>query len=316
MADPLTLVSDRLRRVAGVRLWPKAPLAPFTTIGVGGRAGLLVSIGAPEALATVLDVLVSTEAPFAVVGAGSNLLVADGGYPGVVVKLEEGFHYVDPPEAGAGALVAGAGLPLPRLATYAAEAGLAGLEWSCGIPGTVGGGVAMNAGAHGACMADIVEALELVGPDGTAWVEADEVAWSYRHVDLPSATVVTAVRLSLRPGERDEVLTRHRALLRLRRQSQPRGVRTFGSAFKNPPGDSAGRLLDVAGVKGLRRGGAEVSHVHANFIANVGEATCADVLILMGMMRDVVRQRCDVVLEPEVRLLGAPFPWEAGTARS
>ena len=299
-----------------MRLWPRAPLAPFTTIGVGGRAGLLVSVGVPEALETVLDVLVSTEVPFAVVGAGSNLLVADGGYHGVVVKLEEGFHYVDPPETAGGALVAGAGLPLPRLATYAADAGLSGLEWSCGIPGTVGGGVAMNAGAHGVCMADVVEALELVGPGGTDWVTADELEWSYRHVELPPATFVTAVRLGLRPGGRDEVLARHRSLLRLRRQSQPRGVRTFGSAFRNPQGGSAGRLLEAAGVKGLRRGGAEVSHVHANFIANVGEATCADVLILMGMMRDTVRQRFDVVLEPEVRLLGAPFPWEGGTARN
>jgi UDP-N-acetylenolpyruvoylglucosamine reductase len=316
LIDRLTHVSDRLRRVAGVRVWSKAPLAPFTTIGVGGRAGLLVSIGALEALSVVLDVLVVSEAPFVIVGAGSNLLVADGGYRGVVVKLEEGFHYVDPPEPGAGTLVAGAGLPLPRLATYAAEAGLSGLEWSCGIPGSVGGGVAMNAGAHGARMADIVEALELVGPAGTAWVGADRVAWSYRHVDLPPATVVTAVRLRLRPDARDEVLARHRGLLRTRRQSQPRGVRTFGSAFKNPPGDSAGRLLDAAGAKGLRRGGAEVSHVHANFVANVGEATCADVLILMGMMREVVKQRFDIALEPEVRLIGAAFPWEGGTARS
>jgi UDP-N-acetylmuramate dehydrogenase len=172
----------------------------------------------------------------------------------------------------------------------------------------------MNAGAHDSSLAEVVEALELVCPDGMYWVGADEVAWSYRHAELPPATVVTAVRLGLHPSEREEVLATHRALLRLRRQRQPRGVRTFGSAFKNPPGDSAGRLLDMAGVKGVRRGGAEISSVHANFIANVGEATCADVLILMGMMREAVHQRFDVLLEPEVRLLGAPFPWEGGTA--
>ena len=287
-------------------------MAPFTTIGVGGPAEVLASASTALAASRALAVLTASEATFTSLGAGSNLLVADRGYAGVVLKLDSALQYVEGPTAESGGhveVVAGAGLPLPRLATFVADAGLSGLEFACGIPGTVGGGVAMNAGAHGGWLGQAVDAVELAGPWGVGWVQASEFEWSYRRCGLPPASMVTAVRLRLLPSTREAVVGRHRVLLRVRRLSQPRGVRTFGSTFKNPPGDSAGRLLDHAGMKGVYRGGAEISSVHANFIVNHGDATAADVLVLMAMMRQAVERRFGVSLEPEVRLLGAAFPW-------
>lgn len=326
------------RSLPGLRVWEKAPLAPFTTIGTGGSAALLLSAVTPEGLIGALRYLRDSETPWFCLGGGSNLLVADRGYPGVVLKLDEGFQYVEglpskdgvrgggPIETvseggepqqtvgigGSVTLVAGAGAFLARLATVAAEAGLSGLEWACGIPGTLGGAVAMNAGAHSVSLSDVIDAVELTSDDGLRWVPRESLDFTYRYCALPAGSVVTAVRLRLSPGDSGEILQRHRALLRARRATQPRGSRTFGSAFKNPPGDSAGRLLDSAGLKGLRHGGAEISTVHANFIVNLGDATSGDVLYLMGLMREAVLRSCGVPLEPEVRLLGAAFPWSEG----
>jgi UDP-N-acetylenolpyruvoylglucosamine reductase len=312
MAVPTQLVAE-LKAVPGVRLWTRAPLAQFTTIGAGGSAALLVSAACAEAVASVLGLLERAGVDLVALGAGSNILVADRGFEGAVVKLDEPFQYVEGPGArpdGHAVIVAGAALALPRLATFAAEAGLSGLEFVCGIPGTVGGGVAMNAGAHGHWLSEVVEGVEVVGPGGVEWLSGDEVEWGYRSCRLPLAGVVTAVRMTLTADSRDGVVGRHRELLRVRRATQPRGVRTFGSTFKNPLGDSAGRLLDLAGMRGARRGGAQVSGVHANFIVNVGDATATDVLALMTMMRGAVWHRFEIELEPEVRLLGADFPWQ------
>ena len=343
------------RTLPGLRVWEKAPLSPFTTIATGGTAGLLLSALNYEGLVSALRVLRESEAPWFCLGGGSNLLVADRGYPGIVLKLEEGFQYVDglpdrpgkngerggkdgmragkddpgpgkdDPAAESGTewhgqhgspeqteLVVGAGAFLARLAAVAAEAGLSGLEWACGIPGTVGGAMAMNAGAHGVSLDQVAVAVELASDQGVRWVSRESLECGYRFCRLPAGSVVTAVRLVLTPGDPGDILQRHRALLRVRRTTQPRGTRTFGSAFKNPPGDSAGRLLEAAGLKGVRHGGAEISTVHANFIVNLGDATTGDVLCLMGIMREAVIRSCGVSLEPEVRLLGAAFPWSEG----
>jgi UDP-N-acetylmuramate dehydrogenase len=210
-------------------------------------------------------------------------------------------------------LTVGAGAFLSRLSAVVAECGLSGLEFACGIPGSVGGGAAMNAGAHAGAMADVVEAVEIVSPLGVSWIAARDLEWGYRSCCLPQNAMVTAVTLRLVTGDSEEILQTQRSLLRARRQSQPRGLRTFGSVFKNPAGYSAGRLLDEAGLKGVHRGGAEVSTVHANFVVNLGDATTSDVLVLMGLMRQGVERMHGIRLEPEVRLLGAAFPWESGS---
>ena len=306
-------LTPELSRITGLRLWRRAPLAPFTSIGVGGKADLLITVASVEAAAALVEVLSGSDLPWATLGAGSNLLVPDGGYRGVILKLDEDFHYVQEPEeqrAGRVRLVAGAGLSLSRLAVHAADLGLSGLEFACGIPGSVAGGVRMNAGAHSGCMADVVDALHVVSHEGRGWIDARHLEWGYRRSGLPEDAVVTAASFTLTHARRAEVLEHHRRLLATRRKTQPRGVRTFGSTFRNPPGDYAGRLLESSGLKGVRRGGAQISTVHANFISNLGDATAADVLGLMAMMRGTVAEKQDVLLEPEVRLLGACFPWE------
>jgi UDP-N-acetylmuramate dehydrogenase len=310
---------QELREIEGARLWTNAPLTPFTTIGTGGKAGLLVTVASLTALSLVLATVERAAAPWLGLGAGSNLLVADQGYSGVLIKLDEDFQYLDGlptrgdtrPSGEEVLLTAGAGAYLSRLSAVVAEAGLSGLEFSCGIPGSVGGGIAMNAGAHGSSMGDVVEAVELVSADGASWVRGKNLEWNYRSCVIPRGTVVTAARLRLASGSAESILQCQRSLLRARRQTQPRGARTFGSVFKNPPGDSAGRLLDAAGLKGVHRGGAEVSTIHANFVVNLGDATTADVLALMGMMREGVHRMSGILLEPEVKLLGASFPWES-----
>lgn len=306
-AVPASLVGS-FRAIAGVRAWPNAPVAPFTTIGVGGRAWLLLSVSTIDALVAVTHRLADQGVPWSLIGGGSNLLVADGGFPGALITLDRGFHFVEEachlPGAEAVRVVAGAGLPTARLAAHVAEAGLSGLEFACAIPGSVGGSVAMNSGAHGSCIAEVVDFVQLTGPGGSAWTPAEDLEWTYRECRLPEDAVVTAVGFRLTPLDSAQILAVQRGLLQTRRRTQPRGMRSFGSTFKNPPGDSAGRLLDAAGLKGVRRGGAQVSPVHANFITNLGDATAADVMALMGMMRDSVLSRTGIRLEPEVRVIG------------
>lgn len=309
-----------LRAVEGARVWVDAPLAPFTTIGTGGKAAVLVTVADTSALVATLRDLDEHDAPWFCLGAGTDLLVADEGYAGVVVKLDDSFHYVEGIPASPASrtervtVTVGAGAQLPRFAAVVAEAGLAGLEFACGIPGSVGGGVATNAGAYGSSMAEVVEEIEVAVASGASWIPASDLQWSYRRCHLPAGGVVTAVRFHLAPEDPSEILKRHRAILQQRRRSHPQGVRTFGCAFMNPSGGGAGRLIDAAGLKGVRRGGAEVSRVHANFLVNLGDATTADVLALMSLMRQEVKQANDVLLEPEVRLLGAYFPWESPSA--
>ncbi len=318
----MSTLSVVLRSVDGVRLWANAPLAPFTTIGTGGKAGLLVTVRGVPALAQVLEALETFEADWFCLGAGSNLLVADRGYTGVVIKLDESFHYVEgiptatTPACTTVVLTVGAASYLARLAAVAAEAGLTGMEHACGIPGSVGGGVAMNAGAYGWCMRDVIQEVEIVTAAGACWVPADELEWGYRFCRLPGRSIVTAARIGLGEGDCSVVMECQRSLLRQRREKQPRSVRTFGSAFKNPAGQHAGRLVDAAGLRGVRRGGAEISTVHGNFLVNTGDATTADVLALMTLMRQGVERMSGIALEPEVKLLGAAFPWDSQVDRS
>jgi len=299
----------RLRAVAELRVWPGAPLSPFTTFGSGGRAKVLLTPGDPESLVEALAILREAGMSWVVLGAGSNVLVADQGYPGAVISLGSEFAYLqeDYPHS---ALVVGAGLSLPRLAVQAADRGLSGLEFTCGIPGSVGGAVAMNAGAHGSNLEQVVTDVQIADAEGLRRVDGGELEWHYRRCGLPADAVVTAVRLELVAAERQEILIRHRTFQQARRRTQPRGVRNFGSTFKNPEGEAAGRLLEAAGLKGIRRGGAQISSVHANFVTNVDEASTRDALDLMTIMRESVWAKHRIALDPEVRLLGAVFPWQ------
>jgi UDP-N-acetylmuramate dehydrogenase len=327
MALSSSVILD-LCAVPGACTEPDARLAPLTTIRTGGNAGALVTVSGSTAAVAVLKVLHEHNTPFSCLGAGSDLLVADGGYPGVVLRLGGSFRQVDglsepgKPRSVSPAqkvietseqrmVTVGAAVAVAELSVEVAQAGLKGLEFACGIPGSVGGGVATNAGAYGRAFSDVLTEVQLATPDGTRWLPVGELDWEYRHCRLPERVLVIAARFKLDHDEPGAVLERHRSILEMRRAVQPQGVLTFGSTFKNASGGAAGRLLDAAGLKGERRGGAEVSTVHANFVVNLGEASTADVLTLMSHMRQRVHETSGVSLEPEVRLLGASFPWES-----
>jgi len=307
---------QQLRSLAGVSVETNAAMAPLVTIRTGGRADLLVTVETVPGAVAALGVLRAQGISVYCLGSGSDLLVADAGYQGAIIKLGAGLAGRMGSEDVSGSkehreIVAGGGVRVTDLAGDVAKAGLAGLEFACGIPGSVGGGVATNAGAYGRAFSDVLTKVELTSADGARWASVDELEWEYRHCRLPSGVIVTAARFLLERDEPARIQRRQEEILDMRRAVQPQGVHTFGSTFKNPSGGAAGRLLDAAGLKGERRGGAEVSKVHANFVVNLGDASTADVLELMNHMRNLVHSGSGVLLEPEVRLLGAEFPWRS-----
>jgi UDP-N-acetylmuramate dehydrogenase len=281
-----------------------APLAPRTSIRIGGPADLLARPADAADLVALLAACRRLGVPWLALGGGANLLVADRGVRGVVVKLA-----ADPPGAAPGPdpdgrLLLPAGAPSSRLVQRAQEAGLVGCEFAAGIPGTLGGLVAMNAGTPAGEMKDILVRAEVATADGLGWVEAAELGLGYRRSRLPALGICTRLEVALRPGDPAAAREAMRADLDRRRATQPLDQPSFGSTFANPPGDHAGRLLEAAGLKGHRIGGAMWSTVHANFVVNLGGARAADVLGLVNLARSRVRERSGVVLEPEVRLAG------------
>ncbi|HSN92927.1 MAG TPA: UDP-N-acetylmuramate dehydrogenase [Anaeromyxobacteraceae bacterium] len=278
-----------------------APLAGRTAVRVGGPADLLVRPADPDALAALLRDVRRLGVPLTVLGGGANVLVADRGVRGVVLKLPQDLA----PELESGeTLTLNAGAPNPRLPARAHARGLVGMEFLAGIPGTLGGSVAMNAGTRIGEMKDVVWRVELATADGAGFVPASELAFGYRSARVPPGAVVTRVEFRLRRGDVAESAAAMKADRERRAATQPLDRPTFGSTFTNPPGDFAGRLIEAVGLKGWRIGNAAWSQVHANFVVNLGGAAAADVVALMRLARDRVRERFGIVLETEVRLLG------------
>ncbi|MDR7415904.1 MAG: UDP-N-acetylmuramate dehydrogenase [Armatimonadota bacterium] len=278
------------------------PLSRHVSFRIGGPADVLLLPRGQEELREVLRFLFGRGERFVVLGRGSNVLVSDRGVRGVVVKVGRGLHRVrwDGMEA-----VAEAGVGLPSLAHQAARRGLGGLEFAAGIPGSVGGAVVMNAGAHGQCVAEVVEAVRVVTPRGEEVWENAALGFAYRtsRLQRETAVVVEAI-LRLRPGDPEEIRARMEEWLRLRSCTQPVGPPSSGCIFRNPPGEAAGRLIELAGCKGLRVGGVRVSTLHANYILNEGGGRALDVLRLVETVRDRVRRTFGVELELEVQLVG------------
>jgi UDP-N-acetylmuramate dehydrogenase len=292
---------DRVLHAARGEAVPNAPLAPRTAIRVGGPADLLVRPADPEDLVAVLRACRDGDLPWLVLGGGANLLVADRGVRGVVLKLPAGFG--EELEDGE-RLVLSAGAPTSRLVARAQKAGLVGCEFVAGIPGTLGGTVAMNAGTRTGEMKDVVRRVELATPDGVGWVSATELAFAYRRAALPPRAVVTRLEVELRRGDVVASAAAMWADVERRRATQPLTQPTFGSTFRNPPGEYAGRLIEAVGLKGHRIGSAKWSEIHANFIVNLDGATARDVVDLINLARSRVHERFGVVLEPEVHLAG------------
>lgn len=278
-----------------------APLARFTTIRVGGPADWLVSARTSREVVGALSWAQGADIPVAVVGRGSNLLVSDEGFRGLVLRL------TGPALTGISvrgtALWCGGGASLPRAVQRAAKHGLEGLEWGASIPGTAGGAVAMNAGAHRGDLSDVLEWAVVCGPAGRRRMTPADLQFGYRRSAVATGEVVTLVAFRLRPGDPEAIAGRLADFRGHRRSTQPQGVRTFGSVFTNPPGASAGRLLEEAGCKEFSIGGARFSPVHANFIEASPECRAVDVVALMAEGRRRVHEAGGPELVPEVRYL-------------
>ncbi len=277
-----------------------APLAPLTTIKVGGAAQALCTATSFGEVTTALAWAKEHELPVAVIGRGSNLIVSDEGFRGLVLRLRGRLAGISVRGTD---IWCGGGASLPRAVQRAANCGLTGLEFGASIPGTAGGAVAMNAGAYRSELKDVLRWAVICCAEGRRRVGPQDLDLRYRHSGVEVGEVVAAVGFALRPGDVERISARLDEMRGHRRSTQPQGVRTFGSVFTNPPGDSSGRLLEAAGCKGMQIGHARFSPVHANFIEVGDGCRAADVLALMAEGRRRVHSEGGPVLEPEVRYL-------------
>jgi UDP-N-acetylmuramate dehydrogenase len=277
-------------------------LGTLTTYKLGGAARFFAEPDTPEELSEVLAARRSDDVPLLVLGRGSNLVIADAGFDGVVVRLGPGFatvtHHPDHVEAGGA-------VSLPMLARACVSEGRLGLEFYVGIPGSVGGAVRQNAGCHGSETSDFLLSAAVVGPDGTfRWRQVAELELSYRHSNISDDDIVVMARYSFAAGEPADGERVMREVIRWRKEYQPGGTLNAGSVFKNPPGDAAGRIIDALGLKGMSVGGASVSTRHANFFVATSDATAGDVRDLVFAVQRIVTERTGVHLEPEIRFAG------------
>jgi UDP-N-acetylmuramate dehydrogenase len=297
-------------RVAWLRSLPGVaeaePLASRTSFGIGGAADFFVELAKPSAIEKAMDGCREQEIPCFLLGAGTNLLISDGGIEGLVIRVVNREHEVEGTR-----VTAGAGLKMMRLARIVADAGLRGFEFAIGVPGTVGGAVYQNAGCWGRELSEVLVGAEgyVPGTGHKVWKPADlKLAYrtsALREGELKGALVVSAT-VQLARGDGEEARTLMAKLTRERNETQPIKTKNCGSVFKNPPGDSAGRLVQAAGLKGLREGAAIVSPLHGNFIVNEGGATAKDVRRLIERVQAEVKRRFGVILEAEVEMVGRP----------
>lgn len=299
VARPTPLI-DRLPPVRG-RLTANAPLAGMTWFGVGGAAEVLFKPADADDLAALLAAK-PADVPVTVLGVASNLLVRDGGVPGIVIRLGRAFAGIRAEDSD---IVCGAAALDGNVALVARDAGLGGLEFLCGVPGTIGGGLRMNAGAYGQEFKDIVVSVDALDADGTARsLDAAAMGFSYRHCAVPGDWIFTGARLRGTPAGPAEITGRMNEIKAQRETSQPVRTRTGGSTFANPPGHKAWELIDRAGCRGLRLGGAMISEKHCNFLINVADASAADIEALGEEVRRRVREHSGVTLEWEIRRIG------------
>jgi UDP-N-acetylmuramate dehydrogenase len=285
-----------------VNLQERVPLSKYTTLGTGGPARWFGAPETDEELVEALRWARERGIQVGVVGLGSNLLAADDGVDGLVLRLSAGLASA---EAADGRIVAGGGAPLAVCLHRARASALGGLEFVCAIPGTVGGAVKMNAGAYGGDIASVLLRARIASAGGVEWRSPSELGLSYRRSSLQPGEIVAGAELRGSPSSVEEIKATVAEMQRKRKEAQPTNKRTFGSVFKNPEHDlTAGRMLEACGLRGHRIGGAQISPKHANFIENAREARSADAVALIAEARRRAREQFGVVLEPEVQLLG------------
>ena len=293
---------DRLPTTSG-RIQADAPLAPQTWFRVGGPAEALLRPSSPQDLARFLAQL-PPEIPVTIIGAASNVIIRDGGIAGVVIRLARGFNAIRVDPTG---ITAGAACLDATVAEHAAAAALTGLEFLSGIPGSIGGAIAMNAGAYGGDVATTLDWAEFVTRSGDqVRLSAAALSFAYRHATIPPGAIATRARLRAQPGDPAAIAARMAEIRASREATQPVRARTGGSTFRNPPHQKAWELIDAAGARGLVRGGAQVSEKHCNFLLNLGKATAADLEGLGEELRRRVHAMSGTTLEWEIKRIGTP----------
>lgn len=280
----------------------------YTSIKIGGPAEVMAFPRGDSDLKDLLTFARTKKFPFYILGGGTNLLVRDGGIKGLVVNMTEGFGDINWQKGGAKKTVTaivGAGAGLQTLVNECTERGLTGLEFACSIPGTVGGAVMMNAGAYGGEMADVVDAVEVINDKGKrGFLSKSELDFSYRSANIPDAAVVVRVHMKFDVSTTEEVKGNVEKFREKRKRTAAIKYPSAGSVFKNPPGEIAGKLIQMAELKGTVEGRAMISEVHGNYIVNLGGARARDVLKLMSLMRDRIYSLKGIALEPEIKVVG------------
>lgn len=292
------------KKIPAERLIADADMKQYTSFKAGGRADLLVMPGSYDDLIYITDTLKSEGATYMIMGNGSNILVKDGGYRGVIIRIDDGFSDIQVQDSS---IIAGAGALMSSVARKTLEAELTGFEFASGIPGSIGGGVFMNAGAYGGEIADVIEYAKVLekASGSIKQIPAPELELSYRHSALQlSGDIVLEVKLNLKRGSHSNIAEKMKTLTARRNEKQPVQYPSAGSFFKRPEGYFAGKLIQDAGLKGLSVGGAKVSSKHSGFIINTGGATATDILSLMRLVQNTVYDKFGVMMEPEVRIIG------------
>lgn len=295
-------MKDEIKKLCGETLFDE-PMSRYTTLRVGGAADALVYPRQVEELLKLLLWTKSRKIPHFVLGAGSNLLVRDKGIRGIVVSLSRGFSAIRKEDEKTVYVETGVGLP--RLVDWTAQEGLSGIEALAGIPGNVGGALFMNAGTRKGEIGTVVQEVTFVEKDGklVTWPK-EKIRFEYRKSHFPQGAVLLSARLSLNRASPESIREKIQADREKRIETQPLNVPNIGSVFKNPSKGHAGFYIEESGLKNVRVGGARVSSKHANFIVNEGQASARDVLALVGLIRDKVKERHGVLLEPEIRIVG------------
>ena len=299
-----TLMNKLAEIVGADNLIEACDMSKFTSFRAGGKADILVQPQSTDELKAVLQLLAAGETPYMVMGNGSNILVKDSGYKGVIVKMGDAFNSI---EIEGTTLVAGSGTLMSQVAKAALDKSLTGFEFASGIPGSLGGAVFMNAGAYGGEMVQIIKEARLVSKDGSRdyVMSCDELELSYRHSILhETGDIVVSVTLQLEEGNQEEISATMKDLMNKRNEKQPVHLPSAGSFFKRPEGYFAGKLVQDAGMKGFSVGAAQVSPLHSGFVVNNGGATATEILQLMEIVQAAVLEQFGVKLEPEVRIIG------------
>jgi UDP-N-acetylmuramate dehydrogenase len=303
VTDALRRAESILRAACGERVRTGFPLAPLTSFRIGGPAAIYLELESERDLVAAGEAVRQADIPVVVIGKGSNILVADRGFEGLVLRLGRGYRWA---ARSGDRITAGGAMPLPALAGVALSHGLTGLEFGVAIPASFGGAIRMNAGAHGREVAEAVESVDVFDLDTQAAriVSAADAGFRYRNSDLPANAVVVGGTVRLAPADSAEIRRLMEEAREWRRRTQPLAEPNCGSVFKNPPGDHAARLIEEAGGKGQSVGGAAVSAKHANFIVAAEGAKASDVVELIAKMQDLVHARSGIRLDPEVHLVG------------